>query len=152
MTPYRLTIHCSATPNGKPVSIETIRKFHTDPPPEGRGFREIGYHYLIGVDGKIDAGRPTSEEGAGVDGENQGNIHICMVGTDKFTVAQFTSLHGKVDSLLLDFNIPKWSVYCHNEFASAWKQGKTCPGLSPSLLLYWLWLHDDRSIEGHVLI
>ena len=29
-------------------SVQSIRQWHTDPPPLGRGWADIGYHYCIG--------------------------------------------------------------------------------------------------------
>jgi hypothetical protein len=52
-----IIIHCSATQGD--VSIETIRKWHV----EERGFRDVGYHYVIRTNGTIEVGRPLSEAG-----------------------------------------------------------------------------------------
>ena len=38
----KIIIHCSATPEQREVSVETIRKWHLQ-----RGFNDIGYHYVI---------------------------------------------------------------------------------------------------------
>ena len=34
----RIILHCAATPEGREVSVDTIRKWHTDPPPQGNGW------------------------------------------------------------------------------------------------------------------
>jgi hypothetical protein len=57
----RIILHCSATPEGREVSVETIRGWHSDPPPQGRGWSDIGYHYVIHLDGKTEIGRPIEE-------------------------------------------------------------------------------------------
>ena len=44
----KIIIHCSATPEGRNVKAETIKKWHLD-----RGFSDIGYHYIIHLDGSI---------------------------------------------------------------------------------------------------
>jgi len=57
----KIVIHCSATPEGRNVSASTIDGWHRK-----RGFNQIGYHYVIGLDGKIEAGRPVNVMGAHV--------------------------------------------------------------------------------------
>ena len=54
----KIIIHCSATQEGKDVSVETIRKWHLK-----RGWRDIGYHFVIGLDGQVHEGRPIEETG-----------------------------------------------------------------------------------------
>ena len=76
----RVILHCSATPEGREVSVETIREWHTDPPPRGRGWSDIGYHYVIHLNGEIEIGRPIEVQGAHVSGENEDSIGICYIG------------------------------------------------------------------------
>jgi len=38
----KVIIHCSATPEGRDVSLDTIRQWHIK-----RGWSDIGYHYVI---------------------------------------------------------------------------------------------------------
>ena len=54
-----IIIHCSATIEGKDYTVADIDRWH-----RARGFRKIGYHYVIYRDGSIHAGRPISETGA----------------------------------------------------------------------------------------
>ena len=54
-----IIIHCSATVEGVNVSAATIDMWHRK-----RGFNSIGYHYVIGIDGTIQSGRPVSVAGA----------------------------------------------------------------------------------------
>lgn len=69
-------IHCSATKPGVHLRIEAIRKWHV----EGRGFRDIGYHYIVQPDGTVYPGRDIDQDGAHVKGDNTNTIGICMVG------------------------------------------------------------------------
>lgn len=71
----KLIIHCSATPEGRAVSVSDITRWHRE-----RGFRTIGYHYVIYLDGSVHAGRPVSEEGAHCLGQNRNSIGICYIG------------------------------------------------------------------------
>lgn len=77
----KVIIHCSATPEGRDVTVADIRRWHTTPVAKGgRGWRDIGYHYVIYLDGSIHAGRPESEIGAHCKGQNATSIGICYVG------------------------------------------------------------------------
>jgi N-acetylmuramoyl-L-alanine amidase len=46
-----LILHCTATPEGRSVTPETIRHWHTAPKPVGRGWRQVGYSDVILLDG-----------------------------------------------------------------------------------------------------
>ena len=72
----KIIIHCSATQEGKEISAATIDEWH-----KKRGWRGIGYHYVIGLDGMIEYGRPITETGAHVKGHNKGSIGICYRST-----------------------------------------------------------------------
>lgn len=121
----RITIHCSATPNFKPITVAEIDDWH-----RRRGMRCIGYHYLIGLDGVVYPGRPLTMHGAHVEGENQCNIGICLTGTDRFGLPQLIALWGLILDLTKKYGIPNKDVYCHYEFPSAVAQGKTCPNFT----------------------
>lgn len=96
---------------------------------KARGFRTIGYHYLVGLDGTVHAGRPESEVGAHCLGRNAGSIGVCYVGgldaetrqpRDTRTPAQRRALRRLVDSLRRRY--PHATVHGHREFAA-----KACP-------------------------
>lgn len=70
-----LIIHCSATPEGRDFTVEDIDRCHRQ-----RGFRCIGYHYVIYRDGSIHPGRPVACEGAHCLGHNADSIGICYIG------------------------------------------------------------------------
>lgn len=70
-----IVLHCSATKEGQRVTVADIDRWHRD-----RGFRKIGYHYVIYPDGSIHAGRDIAEVGAHVSGHNATSIGICYVG------------------------------------------------------------------------
>ena len=54
-----IIVHCTATPEGRWVTNEEITRWH-----RARGFRTIGYHYVVYLDGTVHAGRPENEIGA----------------------------------------------------------------------------------------
>ena len=95
-------IHCSATRQGTDYSVAQIRKWHLK-----RGFKDIGYHFLIHLDGSIERGRPWNQPGAHAKGYNNNSIGICYVGgtdgtgrpMDTRSVAQIHSLRAIVSVL-----------------------------------------------------
>ena len=62
----KIIVHCTATQEGKPISVSTIDKWH-----KKRGWSGIGYHYVVQLDGTINRGRPIEKQGAHVWKVNQ---------------------------------------------------------------------------------
>lgn len=137
---HEIVVHCSATRpdwlerEGFAAQVKEIRRWHV----EDRGWRDIGYHWLIGRSGEIIAGRPETEIGAGVVGHNSGVIHICLIGgfgsteTDafstNFTASQDARLRAQIQAISMRTQITRISG--HNEWAA-----KACPGFAvPSWL------------------
>ena len=48
----KILVHCAATPEGKDFTVEDIDKWH-----KARGFKKIGYHFVIYNDGSVHEGR-----------------------------------------------------------------------------------------------
>lgn len=133
-----IVIHCTATPanwrhNDSPEQrLEAIRDMHTAAPPRGRGWRDIGYHWLIDRDGSILRGRPETQIGAHVAGHNAGTIGISLFGGAKskpgdaflknFTNWQGESLFDLIEDIRSRTRID-W-IRGHHEFDA----GKACPG------------------------
>lgn len=119
----QIIIHCTATPEGREVTVAEIDSWHRQ-----RGFDGIGYHYVIHLDGTVEAGRQLNEVGAHCKGHNSRSIGIAYVGgTDKDgnpkdtrTPEQRKSLRLVV-SHFLDY-FPEATVHGHREFAN-----KACP-------------------------
>ena len=65
----KIIVHCTATPEGRDVSVKEIDLWHRQ-----RGFKGVGYHYVIGRDGTVDVGRPISEIGAHCSGYNSHSV------------------------------------------------------------------------------
>ena len=126
----QIIIHCAATPEGKAVTTEQIRRMHTAPVAKGgRGWNDIGYHYVIEMDGTIRTGRPEAVIGAHCKGHNQNSIGICYVGgvaadgktpKDTRTVAQYDAMTRLLKQLKQKY--PHATIHAHNEFAN-----KACP-------------------------
>lgn len=117
----KIIIHCAATREGQAVSTAEIKRWHLQ-----RGFLDIGYHYVVELDGRLVAGRSCQVMGAHCKA-NRGNhesIGICYVGgldcngkpKDTRTEAQKQTLRTLVTALL---NIwPTAKVYGHRDFAN----------------------------------
>lgn len=71
-----IVIHCSATPKGAPATVESMRRYHVNT----LGWKDIGYHYVIYIDGSVHNGRPIEQAGAHAAGYNTHSIGICYVG------------------------------------------------------------------------
>ena len=125
----KIIIHCAATPEGRDVKMETIKSWHV----KGNGWSDIGYHYVIELDGSVKAGRPLHRSGAHTKGHNATSIGICYVGgidkdkkpKDTRTEAQRKAMDQLVDELKMEH--PTASVHGHNEFAA-----KACPSFDVS--------------------
>lgn len=73
--PKLIVIHCSATKEGKDLDVDDIRQMHLN-----RGWRDVGYHFIITLDGKIQKGRDVFDMGAHVRGYNRDSVGICYIG------------------------------------------------------------------------
>lgn len=71
----RIFIHCTATREGQAIDAATIRKWHL-----AQGWSDIGYHFVIRLDGSIERGRDESVPGSHVAGFNTGSIGVVYVG------------------------------------------------------------------------
>ena len=121
----KIILHCSATPKGRDVSVEDIRKWHV----EGNSWSDIGYHFVIELSGELKIGRPLGRMGAHVRGHNRGSIGVCYVGgmdrdmttpMDTMNRAQEGTFRNLVVALRASWG--ELSLHGHNEFSS-----KACP-------------------------
>jgi len=121
-----LVIHTADTPAGKFFNADDIRSWHTDPKPKGRGWSDIGYHYVILLDGTIELGRQINVIGAHVAGHNSNSIGICYIGggdgVDTRTVEQKESLNSLLKTLKLIFKDAL--ILGHRDFNGVTKE---CP-------------------------
>lgn len=110
-----IVVHCSATREGQDIKASDIDKWHKD-----RGFKCIGYHFVIDLDGTIEKGRPLTMNGAhcntsGLSGKvyNSHSIGICYIGgldrkgkpKDTRTRKQKRALHNLIYSLVMEYPI-----------------------------------------------
>lgn len=127
-------IHCAATrpdwmaeqPLEKKVA--EIQRWHL-----ARGWKKIGYHWVIDRDGKVAKGRDENVVGAHVANHNTGSIGICLIGGhgssendpfDKnYTPQQGAALRGLIEDIKARAAIKH--IRGHNEVAA-----KACPSFN----------------------
>ena len=129
---HDIVLHCADT---KPDWMEDartsqkvaeIKRWHI----EDRGWKDIGYHWIVDRDGTAQAGRRETVIGAGVMGFNRGVIHICLIGgnggnekdrfSKHFTHAQDLALTRLIASIKSRTEIKR--ITGHNDHAA-----KACP-------------------------
>lgn len=131
-----IIIHCTATPEGQPRTLEQIRQEHI----KVNGWNDIGYHILIGINGEVWEGRSFDKVGAHCAGHNSNSIGVCYVGgveykkntpysklkpKDTRTPKQKEALLSVLKKLKQDF--PQAKIYGHHDF----NKGKACPCFDP---------------------
>jgi len=114
-----IIVHCSDTPAGRHTTVEEIRQWHLD-----RGWSDIGYHYVIYLDGTVHEGRPVERIGSHCKGHNKNSIGICYIGGGKgIDTRTEEQKEAMVDMLeYLKTTYPKARIYGHRDFST-----KSCP-------------------------
>lgn len=121
-----IVIHCSATkPSMNHVDAKEIDRWHRQ-----RGWRKIGYHFVIRRDGIVEEGRELGEVGAHAKGFNSKSVGICMVGgideegnpENNYTDEQWKALEELVNQMLLPY--PDAEVLGHCDLPDV---KKACP-------------------------
>jgi len=133
-----LVIHCTATPEGREVTSDEIRKWHTDPVSKGgRGWQQVGYTDMIHLDGKVERLVENNEDAFvdpwevtnGSTGYNSISRHIVYAGgmskdgktaKDTRTPEQLKSLENYVKDFHRRF--PNVRIIGHREVST-----KDCP-------------------------
>ena len=134
-----IAIHASATDATMDWGVEDVRRLH-----RSKGWRDVGYHYIIKRDGTLQKGRADTTPGAHEPRINKRSIAICMIGgapdrnsaafrkglgEDNYTDAQWvtlksivTKLHGKYpDAEVLGHrDIPGVAKACPSFDARKW--------------------------------
>lgn len=120
-----LVIHTAATRPSMDIGAKEIRSWH-----KAKGWSDIGYHYVIRRDGKVEKGRPDARVGAHVAGHNRDSIGICLVGgvnenlvpENNYTEAQWKALEELLHKLVQKY--PEACVRGHRDFPGV---SKACP-------------------------
>jgi len=142
-----VVIHCSATEDGKWVSIEDIDRMHAEPLIDSKNgmvlrphrmqrsadwiarfnpkIKHCGYHRVIDRNGVVNPGRHYDEIGAHVQGSNAKSIGICMIGTTKFNYQQWLSLKWTVIAIVRELvarHLPKERIETTEDATDAAKR------------------------------
>lgn len=141
-----LVLHCTATPEGREVSSNDIRAWHTNPVSKGgRGWKQVGYTDLIHLNGKVERLVNNSEDANvdpweitnGAKGYNSISRHVVYVGgvvadgetaKDTRTKAQKEAMEGYVKEFHRKH--PNVRIIGHNEVAA-----KDCPSFDVQVWL-----------------
>lgn len=124
----KIIVHCSATRENENVTASTIKRWHTI----DRGWSDIGYHYVIHLDGSIIKGRKDDVVGAHCLGQNANSLGVCYIGgldqdgntpKDTRTLEQKISLESLLKTLKLSH--PEAVIHGHTDFAK-----KACPSFN----------------------
>jgi N-acetylmuramoyl-L-alanine amidase len=119
-----IIVHCTATKEGQDYTVAEIRRWH-----KAKGWSDIGYHFVVHLDGSISFGRPLEVAGAHCMGHNSNSIGVVYVGgcakdgktpKDTRTKLQRDALRILIAGLKKEYGITK--VSGHNEYAA-----KACP-------------------------
>ena len=151
-----LVIHCTATPEGREVSAEEIRRWHTAPPSEGgRGWRQVGYTDMVHLDGTVERLVEKNEDDVvdpwevtnGAKGHNSTARHIVYVGgvaadgktpKDTRTPEQRSALERYVKDFHRRF--PRVRIVGHNELAA-----KACPSFDVRHWLFQIGINSNSN-------
>lgn len=114
-----IVAHCTAT--GQSATPESIKRYWK----EKRGWKYVGYHYLIDKDGVIHQLADESQVTNGVWGYNSNSIHVCYIGgykVDDRTDAQKAIMLGIMKDLKSRY--PDAVIRGHRDFPNV---AKSCP-------------------------
>lgn len=109
--------------------VRRIDRYHR----EDRHWSAIGYHYLVGKDGRIYEGRPAQYQGAHTLTANEHNLGISVIGDFQNhlpTPAQLAALSRFLDDQRTRFHVGKGRLYGHRDLHQS-----VCPG---NALYAWL--------------
>ena len=112
-----IIVHCTATPPGMKVTVDDIDRWH-----KARGWKGIGYHYVVDLDGTVYRGRADDCVGAHCRGHNAHSIGVCYVGgidaqghpADTRTPEQKEAIRKLIG--MLQKKYPNAKVYGHRHF------------------------------------
>jgi N-acetylmuramoyl-L-alanine amidase len=120
-------VHCAATPEGKPFTVDDVRRWHRQ-----KGWTDVGYHYVVGLRGELWLGRDVDIQGAhcAAGGHNRNSIGVCYIGgvaRDGKTPKDTRTPEQKATLLKLLTDLrklyPGMRIYGHHDF----ERGKACP-------------------------
>lgn len=119
-----IIVHCADTPAGRDDRAADINRWH-----KAQGYNEIGYHYVVDIDGTIEPARDVEKVGAHCKGHNTNSIGVCYIGgrNEDMSEREDTRTDAQKSSLLLLLKYlrakyPNAKIYGHRDFSD-----KACP-------------------------
>lgn len=119
-----IIVHCTATKEYLGYTVDDIRQWH-----KKQGWSDIGYHYVVYLDGSVHDGRDVDIAGAHCQGHNAHSIGVVYVGGlagDGKTAKDTRNDQQKAALLSLLLELRKLystaKIYGHRDFAA-----KDCP-------------------------
>ena len=121
----KIVLHYSATKDDHDVTAKEIDRWH-----KNRGWRMIGYHYVVRLSGEVEVGRPEEMVGVHTKGHNADSIGVCFIGglkgnSKKGSNTMNEAQEQSVISLLKDLlqRYPEAKLYGHKDLNAT-----QCPG------------------------
>ena len=121
----KIIIHCTATPEGREVSVNDLHKWHV----VDNGWSDVGYHWFIDINGTLHECRPEHKSGAHAKGHNKNSVGVCYAGgmTKDMTEAKDTRTNDQKETLHclledLKGRYPQAEIIGHRDVSS-----KACP-------------------------
>ena len=115
-TTTMIVVHYSETNGG---SVEAFRQYHV----RHYGWPDIGYHFVVFADGRVEAGRRENAVGAQAkeNGRNHISLGVCLVGKNYFPKSEQEGLVNLLARLCVKYHIKpsRKTIQRHHE---------ECPG------------------------
>lgn len=159
-----LITHCSATPPNLDIGAAEIDRWH-----RRRGWRGIGYHFVVRRNGLVEPGRPLDSVGAHARGANQDSVGLCLIGgvtqtrplrpEANFTPAQLDALAELIADLKARYplarilghrDLPGVSKACPSFDVRAWLSGRldSPAGVRLTFPPFEVQATEDQATEG----
>jgi len=123
----RITVHHTGEYDGfiglsDAEVLRRIERYHR----ESKRWAAIGYHFVVGKDGKVYEGRPARYQGAHVRSANENNLGISVIGDfmrQPPPQRQLAALNAFLNDARTRYQLSKPRVYGHRDLG-----GSLCPG------------------------
>ena len=102
--------------------VARIEKYHRNE----KNWAAIGYHFLIGKDGKVYEGRPARYQGAHTSTQNENNLGISVIGDfmrKQPNARQLATLRALLDDKRRQYGVSRSRIYGHRDLHAS-----QCPG------------------------
>lgn len=123
----QVIVHVTDSPDTMDIGAAEIDQWHRQ-----RGFKCIGYHYVVRRSGTVETGRPEEMVGAHCEGENYNSLGVVWVGKTTPAPVQYAALAKLLARILSEHALTLENVHPHSQYS---KIGKTCPNLTMPPLL-----------------